>query len=540
MRTRSSRFFVILLHLVGVSRHLPSPVVGVQPWPIVLEELQLPTTEPLWIQDAEDGSCLGPNGDFVECGDATQWMVSKVRTKLITMNPFGMDATDREGWKFHVVDFDTSLADRISQSPLKRRQASECLAVNRQQAIAVEKCQKLFGNVAWELKDDGSLVLLPRREQREVRPKCLFRDNHHAVLEPCATRSAGKRKVLVSLVRYRAGTASSYRPSTSSSSRESSNKKRRIQLDEEETETDDTMPFLSSPSRDIAHEQASEHQSRRIALSSSSKVKLSRPEPKGQPLKALYDTNLILLVHGRKPLMEEPPKRPTSLEPAYKARKIEVHPYIAAAKNEVWTDPQTGLTYSTDLCKYLGHDQKERGRHTLMGVGQYRKGFVIKVYGIALYVSKRDALADPTLAKYAGLSADQLRQRPDFYDLLQRMGDNGPNVDRTLLLKTNIQLSAETMRSSLQADWRYLTEEAKSTLINSSMQPRPADEDMLKVITSPDNPSRCSCSQVAPEEYHADPGCCARGTELVFTWLKSGDLEVSVKSLCTNLLLRLG
>lgn len=101
-------------------------------------------------------------------------------------------------------------------------------------------------------------------------------------------------------------------------------------------------------------------------------------------------------------------------------------------------------------------------------------------------------------------------------------------VDRTLLLKLNMQLSTETMRSSLQADWKLLTEERKELLINSSMQPRPAQERMLQTILKPGNSGRCSCGQVAPEEYNADPSCCARGTELVFTWRKNGNLEVRV------------
>jgi len=98
--------------------------------------------------------------------------------------------------------------------------------------------------------------------------------------------------------------------------------------------------------------------------------------------------------------------------------------------------------------------------------------------------------------------------------------------DRTLFLKTNMQLATATMRNSLDADWKMLTQEAKDLLIGSSMKPRPASDSMMKVIQSPDNPSKCSCAQVAAEEYGADPECCARGTELVFTWRKSGALEV--------------
>lgn len=106
------------------------------------------------------------------------------------------------------------------------------------------------------------------------------------------------------------------------------------------------------------------------------------------------------------------------------------------------------------------------------------------------------------------------------------LDDRGGLFDRTLMLKLNMQLSTDTMRSSLQADWKMLTEERKNILINSSLKSRPADENMLRKIESEENPSRCSCGQVAPEEYNADPSCCARGTELLFTWRKNGDVEV--------------
>ena len=156
---------------------------------------------------------------------------------------------------------------------------------------------------------------------------------------------------------------------------------------------------------------------------------------------------------------------------------------------------------------------------------------LLQVYGVALYVSKRDVLADPAMAPFASKSSEELRQSKDFFAVLRHMASsghaNGGRFDRTLFIKTNMQLTVETMQNSLKADWKLLTDEAKSTLIGSSMKSRPANEAMMEVIKSPDNPSRCSCAQTAPEEYNADLSCCARGTELVFTWRKDGQLEVS-------------
>jgi hypothetical protein len=136
------------------------------------------------------------------------------------------------------------------------------------------------------------------------------------------------------------------------------------------------------------------------------------------------------------------------------------------------------------------------------------------------------------MEKFASLSSEELRASTEFFRVLRKMtspGETGAagSFDRTLFLKINMQLATETMRQSLQADWKMLTDEAKNILIGSSMKPRPASPNMLELIQSDDNPSKCSCAQVPPEGIAYDPDCCARGTELVFTWRKNGDLEVS-------------
>jgi hypothetical protein len=152
------------------------------------------------------------------------------------------------------------------------------------------------------------------------------------------------------------------------------------------------------------------------------------------------------------------------------------------------------------------------------------------------------------LERFASLSSEELKNSPQFYETLRKMkgfaksSDSAGNFDRTLFLKTNMQLATETMRASLDADWKMLTPEAKGILIGSSMKARPATEETLQIIESPENPNRCSCAQIAPNQYNADPLCCARGTELVFTWRKNGNLEVKKKistmpkHVCQNLM----
>lgn len=103
------------------------------------------------------------------------------------------------------------------------------------------------------------------------------------------------------------------------------------------------------------------------------------------------------------------------------------------------------------------------------------------------------------------------------------------NFDRTLFIKLNMQLGTETVRQSLSAEWKLLSDKHKKLLADSSASERQAEETMLKKIQSEENSSNCSCGQFAPEEYNADPSCCARGTEMVFTWRKTGELEVSLR-----------
>ncbi len=129
------------------------------------------------------------------------------------------------------------------------------------------------------------------------------------------------------------------------------------------------------------------------------------------------------------------------------------------------------------------------------------------------------------------MDATELSQSLPFYKHLMTMGSSpqsGGHFDRTLFVQLNMQLSTETVRQSLTADWQLLSQEHKDLLSNSSLKQRHADERMLERIQSEENTSNCSCGQLAPPEYEADTSCCARGTEMVFTWRKNGDMEVRI------------
>lgn len=216
-------------------------------------------------------------------------------------------------------------------------------------------------------------------------------------------------------------------------------------------------------------------------------------------------------------------------DPPYKIRKMPVHPYIAVSKDGMYEDPQTGLKFPTDISSYLGHDRHLTGRHTLTGLGVYTRTMLkIKIYSVAFYVAKKDILEGKAFEDFAFKTANELRSSDEFYDRLMTMGSNPDegNFDRTLFIKLNMQLATETVRQSLTGEWSLLTDDLKGILYNSSAKVREADERMLETIKSKENSSNCSCGQSAPEVYAADPSCCARGTELVFTWRKNGDMEV--------------
>jgi hypothetical protein len=147
----------------------------------------------------------------------------------------------------------------------------------------------------------------------------------------------------------------------------------------------------------------------------------------------------------------------------------------------------------------------------------------LQVYSVALYLAKRDVLADSNFAPYANMDVEELRENDGFYETLM----DGGTVDKTLFIQLNMQLATQTVRQSLSAEWKLLSNDHKEQLASSSARPRVAEERMLETIKKEENTSNCSCGQTAPPEYEADITCCARGTEMVFTWRKNGNCEVS-------------
>eukprot|EP00980_Cylindrotheca_fusiformis_P016262 scaffold4829_cov129-Cylindrotheca_fusiformis.AAC.22 len=519
-------------------------------------------------------------GGFSECGDATLWFIIPKQRRHARRRQWVRWATEEddgdeddlkpEGYALQMVDSDshllyTAVNGSISSEPSiwENYSEKECLTRRRKDSkLLLVPCSQERA-WSWQFNENGVLHFeKPKYNNRKVSQTkrllgkhrtldCIARNETEAFLlacnggKPSTSDGTEARVVHISLVRQATSTSSESVAQRIKEPLHDEGIPKEIIIEEPE---DATMSINRLPSHvDIAHIHASGpavHAQLRAASSRISTLSHHKepeaPSIRERPaLQFLIDTNPFLLANGRSSTNKKEkttPSQGSGTSPKSSVRKIQVHPYIENSKDNLWTDPKTGLSYRTDLSAYLGENRKEVGRHTLTGVGQYMKtAFNIKVYGVAFYVSKRDILADPAMASFASLSTEELQQSDDFYSLLRQMASpedpNGGLFDRTLFIKTNMQLGLDTMQKSLQSDWKLLTADAKDTLVGCSTKPRPASAAMLSIIESKDNPSRCSCAQTAPEEFNADPSCCARGTELVFTWRKDGYLEVSSTSI---------
>lgn len=519
MRTRSSRFFVILVHLLGVSNHhLPSwyydlltstdssdrasfysGIRGVHPHSMELERLdlkevggldgvdwlypqpdlfeldgsntrssdsnELPDTqarhatattavrEPFWLQDTEDGKCLGPSGVFSECGDATLWFILRRdnHKKSLRMGPFGVEeilepvnAHEPFRYALQIVDNDHGQQPEPSFFPSykspslfdwkkrrERRKQRDCLVPSKDSlnnarkhslgdsaltSLELGPCVQHKTAWSWRVDPEG-LMYLPRESINSNDRVCMQRtESSSAVLSSCQNIAGAAhnikpspqqhRLVHFSLVRYHATSShtSTKPPGQATSAARSVASEKGATGDFEGPATSSSNESVGLEGLPSSKDKAHSHAKGRVGpsplfemnlagrpLLSAIPTREARKESNQSPFAALKDTNPILFlgVEKRQPRQAEKEAHKgiqiesitlgksaavgLSLPSPGKLRKIEMNPYIAASKDEVWADPQTGLEYYTDLCEYLGHDRKEYGRHTLVGVGLFTK-----------------------------------------------------------------------------------------------------------------------------------------------------------------------
>jgi hypothetical protein len=461
--TRSSRFFVVLLHLVGVSTNLgrnhfsflqrfwnetlttTGTIQGVNPSSIPLEitdtyspqnvpHIDELLEEPHWLQDASDQKCLGPMSSWAECGDSTLWRIIPSSKRHARRRQWIRWATEEDesdnnnnhtvekagpqAYAIQLVD-DSIMTTTTKKTTFNDITEKECLSRRRKDnTLVVVPCSQDRAWF-WKINEFGILYfdkpvrgttskqntkkrLLNKRQNLD----CLWRNASEALISSCDGRapSPGSQDdmkngnaVQIQLVRQARNIviATSNADSTADAIERRTyddhkipSSSRRDRMQKRKT-TESSKGHGPLPSQvDMAHMHASassNHTEPRSASRMTSILPHRSSEMVARELpRFLKNTNPILVaskLHHSSSTTSTDNKQhshallhdnlSSSMKPVI--RKIQVNPYIAGSKDERWTDPQTGLVYHTDLCRYLGHERKDAGRHTLTGVGQYTK-----------------------------------------------------------------------------------------------------------------------------------------------------------------------
>lgn len=395
--------------------------------------------QPHWIQDTFDHSCLGFMGKFSECGDATMWLViprRRINTRrrqwvarwATELNENSDQDIEQQGYALQMMDNNNYLlndgdneSSSISEYYWEDMSEKECLTRRRKDnTLVLAPCSQERA-WAWHFNENGILYFEKQRNNRKTTKtkrllnkqrslECVGRNLTDAFIRNCNGETSQielasdteERVVQIKLVRQ--ATASTEAPIKVEEQTASST----ILLDdtiitmeegeEEQIDSPKNKTVNHIPSHvDIAHIHASGpaiHAELLKARSSSRRTSLSRHNPESEAPPSLQGRASLHFLKGANPILianseKRNESKTSKVKPSLHAsdinvqpivRRIQMNPYIANAKGDLWTDPRTGLVYRTDLSSYLGHDRKEAGRHTLTGVGQYMKtAFNIKV-----------------------------------------------------------------------------------------------------------------------------------------------------------------
>jgi N6-adenosine-specific RNA methylase IME4 len=467
---------------------------------------------PYWLQDALTGDCLGPFGGFSECGEVTTWAILDAATALRSSNNKSrVSSTIRRSNEttyalqlaIHTktLNYSSVLDGHEMQTLSSGRWEDDCLnehpGVGDQTTSALELGPCSFEHsFIFSITETGFLNIDSLPLQKRVwrigkgsskrRRQCLERNvtTSSVLVKPCSSNiDDGTRQVQITLVQPTVETIKSrlvrnvLKPAANDqvvvprmdrkrgSQVVGTNDKKNGSSQSSDVSQVRAIIHLSGSGAVASHKHSLYRDDQRpssISLSGSSSCASSTKQQvssQSRKIDFLRNTNPILLAGGDEEdalsLKPSSNKEQRLARPVGLHKTMRKHPYIEVSQNGMWEDPQTGLRYHTDLCEYLGHTRKESGRHTLTGVGLYTRTMLkIKIYGVAFYVSKRDVLADPKMKPFASMEAEDLRLNPEFYSILRRMESqhaDGGAFDRTLFVKTNMQLGTDTMRSSLES-----------------------------------------------------------------------------------------
>ena len=196
VKTRSSRFFIIVLHLVCVSTRLRSKESTENAAFIFVRETAATTQtqtvvtaaslaslmessnenaathdtnriEPFWLQDAYDQKCLGPMGHFSECGDANLWRIIPKSKRHARRRQWirwaieddGDDPQELKGfYALQIFDLDISQFYNLEREEIERN-AQEVSSSENNVAFINKECLT-------RRRKDNKLVIVPCSEDR--------------------------------------------------------------------------------------------------------------------------------------------------------------------------------------------------------------------------------------------------------------------------------------------------------------------------------------------------------------------------------------
>jgi hypothetical protein len=239
--TRSSRFLIVLLHLVGISTNLQpkfpflltwneTGTRGEHPSFLRLEKSDLfrqdlDESQPHWIQDAEDQKCLGPMGRWGDCGDTTLWRIIPSSRRHARRTQWIRWATEEEdvdhkliirpqAYAFQLVDELGSKLKWInnwsteSSSPIVNLIENECLSRRRKDnKLVIVSCAQDRAWF-WKVNENGIMyfdksirVASDSRKQetkkrllkKKIILECVSRNASEALLQPCDGRHSYHR-----------------------------------------------------------------------------------------------------------------------------------------------------------------------------------------------------------------------------------------------------------------------------------------------------------------------------------------------------------
>lgn len=156
-----------------------------------------------------------------------------------------------------------------------------------------------------------------------------------------------------------------------------------------------------------------------------------------------------------------------------------------ATSPAVWRDPESGHYFPSTV---FGETQE---RQQLVGAGAYIRGYVVKIYGCAIYASGLSE-ADAKYLGSSGSTVDELKKSGAVWKTLIE----SPDMEKSIILRLSIPVTANQVISAMRDEWD-LTQPQKDALYNSA------------------------------KTHTRGRTFCAAGTELMFTALRGGaDLQM--------------